>query len=176
MKFIKSFAVVAVLGLCAFEAHAAFSVSQVVLPGNNMTNILSPSINSPIRVLQITATSVTSANVSAMLVDTPTNSLTFTTPAYTNTISYATNYISSYTNFYGVGVSLTNLNLIDVTNNLVPASTNFYSNRISISAMANSSTIIGGSGPNGLNYFFNYGIWATNTGTVPITITVTYIQ
>lgn len=177
------------LGLCVSVSAFATSFSVTVLPGT-MTNLLSFSPNQgSLLIKQVILTSVgTSQSSSFQLIDTPTNALVFVNPAYSNRVSYATNFSnlpgSVYTNFYGVvqtntwisGVGpATNIwALVDITNNVVPASTNYYPVRLAGAAAAASTVIFGPNIGGQLNgYYFDQGIWATNTsasGTNLITI------
>ena len=176
------------LGLAVSFNAFALSFSVTVLPGT-MTNILSFSPNQgAVLVKQVTLTSLGTSASSFSLIDAPTNSLVFVNPAYSNRVSYATNFSnlpgSVYTNFYGVvqtntwiaGVgAATNIwALVDITNNIVPATTNYYPTRMSGASAANATVIFGPNVGGQLNgYYFDQGIWATNTsasGTNVITI------
>jgi hypothetical protein len=150
-------------------SSSAVTISSTLAIGT-MTNLLSV-YNGSAKVIQIAVTASTSTNAAVMLYDCPSNILTYINPAYTNTISYGTNYISSWTNFYGVVQSWTNTALYDVTNNLVLSTTNSYPARLSAATLANTTTYY-----NNQNYYFNQGVWATNTGPGVVTVTLTYQQ
>jgi hypothetical protein len=179
-KLILSAAIGVGISISAF----ATSFSVTVLPGT-MTNILSFSPNQgPVLVKQFVLTSVGVTGSSVQIVDCPSSSLSYVQAAYTNRVSYATNYVQVWTNFYGVvqsnnyvgGQLLTNYWLVDITNNLVPASINFYSVRAQLASAGNATVIFGP--PNGQGnvngYYFDNGIWATNTSTGTNLITIMY--
>lgn len=159
--------VAVILGLFTFQASALTS-SQTVFVGS-MTNAL-VLVNGSATISQIIVTATTATNVSVNIVDTPTNVLTYVVPAYTNSIQYATNYITSWTNFYGVAQSDTNIALI-TTNVAVASVTNNYPVRLSIAALASTSSTF-----SGVNYYFNNGVWLTNTGSGTAAVTITYRQ
>jgi hypothetical protein len=99
-------------------------------------------------------------------IDTPTNALTYTNAPYTGRYSYATNYISSWTNFYGVAASTTNIALIDATNTIA-ATTNTYPVRFTLSSTSGGSAAFPA-----LNSYFASGVWATNLSTNTAIITI----
>jgi hypothetical protein len=147
----------------------AITTTLTILPGT-YTNLLSVT-NGTLKITQIVLTAPGTTNVSALFVDAPTNSLLYTTPAFTNRLSYATNYITIWTNYYNVTNATTNIALIDVTNN-VAAATNNWPQRLSAAALAGTSTIY-----SGVNYYFLFGCWVTNTTVGSYeTVTVTYQQ
>jgi hypothetical protein len=160
----KKLFISALLGVSVITASAN-SVTTVLNPGV-FTNLLS-GFNQSVLVKQVVI-SANSTNAAAQLIDSPTNTLTYVNAAYTNTISYATNYVSSWTNYYGVTQSYTNLQLVDVSNP-VAASTNSYPVRMGVACLAGSTATYGN-----VNYYFNRGIWATNTSTGIATITIVY--
>jgi hypothetical protein len=164
----KLILLVAAMVLAANVSHAI--TTTLIIPPGVMTNLLSVT-NGTLKITQIIATSTTTTNASALFVDAPTNALTYTTPAFTNRLSYGTNYITTWTNYYGVVVSTTNIDLIDTTNT-VAAATNNWPQRLTVSALAGTSTVF-----SGVNYYFMFGCWVTNTTvSAPISITVTYVQ
>jgi len=154
----------------------AAQITLTVLPGT-MTNLLG-AVNGMAKVSQIIVAASTSTNVYGIqLIDTPTNQLGYATPAYSNTVSYATNNTgwSVYTNYFGVTTTITNFTLVDVTNNVVAATTNLYPIRAQISTLGGTSTRA-----DNVNYWFSTGIWVTNSGAVgtggPASVTITYQQ
>lgn len=159
----KNILISLVLGVSIITA-SALSVTTVVQP-NTMTNLLT-GFNQPFKLTQVIITANTN-NASVLMVDSITNALTYTNAAYTNILSYATNYIATWTNFYGTTNSTTNIALIDITNS-VAATTNSYPVRLGIAAVANASAKF-----DQVNYYFNNGIWATNTSSGIATITIT---
>ena len=163
--------IISIISAVAFGASAfAGSTTVTVVPGG-FTNLLTlfPGFA---YVQQVSVTASTATNVSVLILDTPTNSLTYVVPAYTNYVKYATNYFTYYTNYYGATTySYTNFALLTLTNS-TPQATNNYPVRISAAALANTTVTYGSVA--GLSYFFDYGIWATNTGSGNATITILY--
>lgn len=153
------------LGALVFSGLAN-TVTTTVNP-NGFVNLLTAFPGSTY-IKQVTI-SANTTNAAVLILDTPTNALTYVNPAYTNTISYATNYITSWTNFYGVAQSTTNIALIDVTNNVVASVTNSYPIRLSVSALASTTVPY-----NNVNTYFNRGIWATNSSSGVATVIITY--
>lgn len=165
----------------------SIKAAQITVQVNagTMTNILSfgPTLGS-VSVKQFSVTSVTGTNI-CQFVDTPTNLLVFATAAYTNIISYATNGVLVWTNFYGLaqsnnyvgGTLLTNYWLVDITNS-VAAATNAYPIRAVIGAGPSSPLTILSSafGPNFNQFYFDNGLWVTNSGVTASTaiVTITY--
>ena len=167
---IRSLLVSALIGLSVISSYAN-SISQTVYPGT-MTNLLSfgPNFGS-VNIKQFILTATTSTNASVALVDTTTNATSYVLPAYTNRLSYATNWNTTWTNFYGVVQTnpIPIVVLIDVTNNLVPATTNYYRTPITTAVGGNLSVVY-----QGVNYYFDQGLWVTNTGSGTSLITITY--
>jgi len=174
---------------------SALQITQTI-PPLGFSNIVTTFNNAPIKVTQIIVVCPTSTNTSGLLIDTPTNQLTYVNPAYQNIVSYATNYVSNltgsgspysgstylaqWTNYYGVvqsintnlstaGALVTNLFLVDVTNT-VAASTNLYAARVGVGAAYNNSPAVF----SGVNYYFQQGCWFTNTSTGTAQITLIY--
>lgn len=154
------------LGLAFAGSVLANSVTTVV-SNTAFVNLLS-GFNNSVQVSQILLTASNGTNTSLLVLDAPTNSLTYVNPAYSNTVSYATNYVTSWTNYYGVVSSTTNTALIDVANQAVASTTNSYP-YISIAASAGTTVNY-----SGVNYYFNRGIWATNNSGGVATVTITY--
>ena len=173
---------VSAIGICTTISAFANSFSVTVQPGT-MTNLfaLGPNQGSVLG-KQFIVTATTGTNFTAAIIDAPTNQLVFTTAAYTNTVRYATNGVLVWTNFYGVlqsnnyvgGSLLTNWWLVDITNNLVSAATNTYTVRLYVAAPANGSSTYGPVSGAVNGYYFDQGIWVTNTGPSVGTVTVVY--
>ena len=147
----------------------AISTSLTVLP-STMTNILTV-YNGSAQISQIIIANTDGTNTSVLLIDTPSTNLTYVTLPYTNTISYVTNLIVLNTDYYGNTWTYTNYELIDITNNLVAQTTNNYPIRIGVATAANTSSAY-----TGVNYYFNQGVWVTNTSSGKAQITITYRQ
>lgn len=162
-----------IVGVAALFAtlniHAA-SVSLSLTAGT-MTNFALLLSNAPVKVTAITLTSATTNVVNNIqFVDTPTNTLVYTNLAYSNLLSYATNYVSTWTNYYGRTNSITNLSLVDVTNSVAGA-TNNYPVRF-IGSVPTNSTVTA----QPLSAFFQNGLWVTNGGSGTAGITIQYQQ
>jgi hypothetical protein len=149
-----------------------FAASQsITIPSGTMTNF--PINGGSVKVTQIITTAAgTNYSTNIVFVDTPTNWLVFTNAAYSNTLSYATNYVITYTNYYGRTNNLTNIMLVDLTNNLVAATTNFFPQRVILSIPSNVASVK----YDQVNYYFNEGLWVTNSGPGAVSVTITYQQ
>lgn len=163
----KYFAIIA-LALALVVPVQAASTTVTIAPGgfSNLLSNFRGSANVSSVLLTASSTNIGQVN----FVDTYTNSLTYVSPAYSTISSYATNVITTWTNYYGVINSFTNIGLIDYTNS-VSASTNAFPIRFQAIANTNSSALYG----NQSLYFLN-GIWATNTALGTVTATITYTQ
>jgi hypothetical protein len=149
---------------------SAVSVSTTLPPGA-VFNLLTTSGNvGSFTVKQVGITATTGTNAVVALYDAPSTNISYINPAYTNRVSYGTNWNTSWTNFYGV--VQTNYSpvvaLIDITNT-VASSTNNYPTRIIAGAAANNSAVF-----SGVNYYFDMGVLVTNIGSGTATVTVTY--
>jgi hypothetical protein len=168
----------AAIGFAAVAQAQNLAFSATVASGG-FTQIVSPNMSFKLSQLILTSTN----NATGVLVDTPTNSLTYVLGAYTNTISYLTNsaYLATnggynqftYTNYYGVVTSLTNATsssyvLVDVTNTVAQSTNNYPS--IAVACTTVPTTI------NNLNVTFYRGVWFTNTGSSTVTVSVTGIR
>lgn len=163
----KLIAIISLLAALAFSASAV-TLSQTIASGV-MTNIIGMA-GGPVRVTQVILVASTTNNASLQFVDTTTNWLLFTNSAYTNILSYGTNYVQTWTNYYGATNSVTNLAYYDVTNS-VAGTTNNLPIRISITAPTNGTSRF-----DNVNYYFVQGLWVTNNSTNPATLTVTFQQ
>jgi hypothetical protein len=129
-------------------------------------------LTGPIKVTQLVVTATTATNTAGLLIDSPTNTLTYTLSAYTNTVSYLTNLPTIYTNYFGVlstnaDSGGTNWVLVDV-NQSVAASTNSYPT-IGVASPASTATTI-----NNMNSYFFRGFGITNNSSGNMSVTVTY--
>ena len=166
MKKLLTF--VALIGLVAKLSAATVTIQ---LGAGAFTNIFGLN-NGSAKVTQFLLTSTATNIASVMVVDTPTNWLSFTNKAYTNIISYPTNYIAVWTNYYGATNYWTNLTLVDITNT-VAATTNSYPVRAYLTTATNSTLRV-----DQANYYFLDGVWVTNTTPNSSTafLTITYTQ
>lgn len=160
------------IGFAIGLTFSSYAASTSLSCSNTIFTNFSFLSQSPVKVLNVTITTPAATAGRFTFYDTPTNATFYTNAAYSNILSYATNYIAVWTNYYGATNYWTNKSLIDVTN-LVAGSTNNYNPEIDVYVPTNSSIQI----PN-VNALFSLGCWVTNTGTgtgVP-TITVQYQQ
>jgi hypothetical protein len=127
------------------------------------------------RITSMLITATTGTNVTATMYDTPTNSFSYVVPAYTNTISYLTNYPAVYTNYFGVTTTLTNSTggtnyvLVDVPNTVAQTTNNYVS--YGLAAPASTTVTVPSPGINMMR-----GAWITNTsasGIMSVTVVFT---
>lgn len=160
---------IAILLLMGIKAEAT-TTTVTCLPGTATNVFVGGAI-----VKQVVITATSSTNTLAWFFDTPVSTnFTYVVPAYSNTVSYATNVVYNNTNYNNYIQWFTNVGLIDQTNNIVPASTNFYPERIAMAALGGTSASIGT-----VNYQFINGMTVTNPTSAPggpVTVTVTYQQ
>jgi len=124
-----------------------------------------------LKVTQVILTASTATNTSVQLWDTYTNQTLFTNAAYSNILTYVTNYVSVWTNYYGVTNTVTNkASLVDITN-LVAGTTNSFNQVMVLSAPSNTTIKV-----DQVNYYFQNGIWITNTSSGNAVVTITYQQ
>jgi hypothetical protein len=169
MKLNKLFLTGLITAASLFASSAA-TISVTVAPGT-MTNLLG-SLSGPVKVTQVQLTAGGTTVTNVLVYDTPTNVTSFVQAAYTNSIVYGTNQITSWTNYWGNVNSTTNVALVIVTNNVVASVTNSYPLRLNLSALANTTTKF-----DSVNYYFLSGIWATNAvGDGSATFNITYQQ
>lgn len=155
----------------ALNSFSAQQTATVSIAGGGVTNLVNSLPSGAIQVSQITLLSTATTAGRALIYDCPTNVFMFTNAAYTQPISYATNWISTYTNYYGYTNSITNVALIDTTIT-VASNVNWYPLRFVGQAGTNSSATFNGS------WVFNRGIWATNAtiGGGVVQVQITYQQ
>lgn len=161
-KFILSLGLVA-----AFTLSSVASTLTTTVASGIMTN-LAP-VNAT-KVTQIIVNSSLTNGGTFQIYDTPTNSVVYTNLAYTNIITYGTNLVTTWTNYYGRTNAYTNLSVVDVTNS-VAATTN--TNTLVIAGNLPTNAVVK---YDNVNYYFTQGVWITNTGTAPLTFVVTYQQ
>jgi hypothetical protein len=155
--------------LAGFTAQVFGASGSFVLPAATYTNF--PTLLSGSA--KVTAVTLTTTNNSATVVfrDAYTNTFNFTNAAYIQTTSYVTNYITTWTNYFGYTNNVTNFALVDVTNT-IPATNYAFPIVLTLGAGTNSTVTY-----NPLVANFNYGIWMTNTTAGgSVTVTLTYSQ
>ena len=166
----KKYFLIAAL-LAATTAQAAQLTT--VITANATSNLLAAAtFRGSARVTDILISTPAATASALKFIDSPTVTNTYVSPAYTGITTYATNVITTYTNFFGVVNSVTNVQLVDVSTS-VSASTNNYPIRFQANVGTNTSVLY-----SGVDYQFVNGIWATNTasGTGSATVTITYQQ
>lgn len=162
----KLITVVSLIGAIAFSSFAE-STSTNINPGQFFP--LMSLKNGSASVKQIIITSTTATNSIIWFMDTSTNLPYRIIPPYTNTVSFLTNQITSYTNYFNVVNTYTNLVQLDATNNLVPLATNAIQPTVIAGSAASASTSFGG-----VNYNFHTGCWITNAGSGAAAVTITF--
>lgn len=165
----KKFLLSLVAGI-AFGFNAGAYTVSVIVPPAGATNIV-PSIGGIATVTQVLLSAPTATNTSIQIIDTLTNALQYVNPAYSNTVSYLTNYVYVYTNFYGTIETYSNIVQVDLTNNLVIATTNAYPMRVNMSTLASTSTR-----SDSIKYTFSSGILITNNSLGNAAVTITYTK
>ena len=175
----KNFIKKSLVGAAAIASTSVFAgTANVTLVSGGATNLLAFNANlGSVVIREITVAASGASNTTVAFYDGPTNlSLAYSWTAYTNSIRYATNITTYWTNFYGVVQTNTptgsNLVLETFTNNVVPAGTNLYPVRMVVSSAAGTTTTYSGPIGSGLGIPFINGINVTNlsSGTAVITI------
>lgn len=166
---LKKLFLVSSLTLSTLFSVSEASTLSISIPAGTAINLM-PNFSST-KITQIIATAAgTNYTTNLLVYDCPTNVFAYTNAAYTNIISYATNYISTWTNYYGATNSVTNISLVDATNN-VAAQSNSYPQRMNLAFPSNSVTRL-----DNVNYYFYITPWVTNVGPGAISLTVTFQQ
>lgn len=145
----------------------AASLTTTIQSGG-YSNLLGLLQGRPATVSAIAVTSQATNSARLRIYDSPTNTVWYTNAAYVSEGIYATNYIQTYTNYYGATNSITNVALVhySVTN---AAAGYTYPLRFDGIAATNSTAIY-----DGVNYYFINGVWGTNASVGAVTVTVTY--
>lgn len=160
----KSLTVVGLLVATSLCASATSFSTNIVATGVFQFTIGSA------KVTQLVISAPANNTTAIAAIDTSTNSLTNIVSAYSNTASYQTNLITTWTNYYGVVDSFTNVAQVSYSN-FVAAVTNFYPTRIAVNVGTNQTVKF-----DQVNYYFNSGVLVTNTGAGTATVTITYQQ
>lgn len=155
-----------IVGLMLASSVFADSTSSFTLHTGTLTGIYT---NGPIRVTGFTIIAPTATNCLIQAIDSGNGMATWTNAAYTNTISWASNNIVVWTNYYGIVDYTTNLNLIDVTNNLVAGSTNNWPVKFSAAVAAGGASTV-----SGVTYTFFNGLYVTNASAGDVTVVFQY--
>lgn len=160
-KFITLLFIALLLGMVSSKA----ATTTILVNAGSCTNLLGFAA----RVTQVLVSAPTVTNTSVLLIDAPTNVLTFVQPAFTNVLTYATNVVNSYTNYFGVPTLITNYGALVDMPNAVAASTNLYPQRLSLAALAGTTITA-----DNVNYYFGTGVTVTNNSTGSANVTITY--
>ena len=141
------------------------TLSLTIAPNSGPTNLLAP-FNGAAKITQLVVTA-NSNTATLYFIDTPAPIISYTNAAYTGYTRYPTNYVFSWTNFYGVVNSTTNIALATITNT-VAATTNLYPVRITAVAGTSATKY------DNVNYYFNSGVYVTNGSSSSAVVTVTF--
>jgi hypothetical protein len=161
-KLILSLVLVAstsVFAATTFTTNLA-TTAGFIIPGSQAGSVLS----------YVLLSSDSTHTGSALLFDSPGNWTTQTNAAYSYNSVYATNYITTWTNYYGATNSITNLALVTVSNYTAAANVSLTP-KLSLSIGTNASAQY-----TGLNIEFRSGIVVTNTSGGTIGLTIGYVQ
>ena len=153
-------------------ATAVYAASTTItVPANTSSNLFTVNQSGYGKITSIIAGNANpSGTVTLSLWDNSTASLWITNPAYSSIVSYATNYILSWTNYFGVVNSWTNFSLANYTNS-VAATSNAIPFKATITVPAAGSIVL-----NPVSYIFDTGAWITNSSSSNATITVNFTQ
>lgn len=110
--------------LTALSVNAVTSVTTITSSATT-TNALLPTAQ--LYVSQITVANATAVTNTLAFYDAPTNVLAWTRAAYTNTVTFSTNIVQTFTNFSGVTQSVTNAAVYTVSNPVAAATSNYKS-------------------------------------------------
>lgn len=164
----KKFIIIAAIGFAAFITNAQNSVSLNILP-NTFTNLLSVNAGG-VKVTALTAARDAAGTATLRFIDNNTNSLTWTNQAYTRTFKYATNVVTTWTNYFGATNYMTNISLVTGSQSM-PATNGLITPTVSLTAPASDTLVL-----NPVEYVFRRGIWVTNQGASNALVTITYQQ
>lgn len=164
----KKFITIGLLALSLVSVKAA-SITVTLLNGAATNLSVANQINAPVVVTTVLL-SANTTNSSVQFLDAPAMALTYTIAAYTNTLTYASNVISSYINYFGATNTTTNLQAVTTVLTNAAVTTNFQT-RFQASALASTTYTI-----DGANYNFNNGVLITNNSSGIATITINYLK
>ena len=125
-------------------------------------------LSGPVKITQFVLTSSATNYATLRFYDAPGNSTIYTNPATIDVQTYATNLITTYTNFFGVTNSITNLVIVDIARTNV-ATTNTYDVRMVATVPTNTTQVI-----DGVNYYFQNGVLVSNIAGGYANFTITY--
>ena len=163
----KIISLIALLCFTAVVSQAANTVISITSGAmSNVPTLLSASCQVKNIILQPAAGNAGSC----MFYDTSYPSNGYTNAAYIGVSRYATNYVTTWTNYYGVVNSTTNVALYTLTNTVAQVTSTFPP-LLSLATATNTSTEF-----QNMNTTFVRGIGVTNTSSGTITLTITYVQ
>lgn len=160
-KLLLSLITSAAVTLGAYADSGTWTIAN-----GNMSNLLT----APVKITSVIYQSSTTNTATFAAVDSPSATFTNILAGFSTITQKATNYITTYTNFFGVSNSFTNLALISATNTIT-AQTNVYPTQFTLSAATNAQARV-----DNANFYFVNGFTVTNSGAGPVTITVNYNQ
>jgi len=122
----------------------------------------------PVVINRIDVANATANTATITFIDAPGSTLTFTTAAYTNRLTYSTNIVTSWTAITGVTYTETN-NVVYTIPNTVAAATNSFRALTTLTVPANSTASWI---PTGFSGYAAFGLAATNN--IALTATINY--
>lgn len=155
--------------LATISASAATFNTTATCAVNSVTNVPTY-MGGGFYLISAQVSSVANNSATIALFDTAFTGLAQTNPAYSSITSYVTNYINSWTNFYGATNYWTNRTLIDVSN-YVAGATNALSPDYVWVCPTNSTLVL-----QNLNNRFQNGVSITNMAGGSATVVLTYTQ
>lgn len=159
---------ISILTALAFTLTSVFAIDDVrSLSANSTTSIAT----SGIYLASVQIQNATGAAAVVRLIDAPSTTLTYTRGSFTLPLSYATNYVTTYTNINGVTTSVTNA-AIFTTTQTIAATTNSYKTVQLLNVPANSTTTW--TPVNGA--YMIYGLTSTNDAAVTATFSYATIR
>jgi len=161
MKKLTSIVFGALLISSAISLEAAIQVSSIPAAATNILQTV------PIQLQSVSIANGTTNALTIALIDAPSTSMTYTTSAYTNWVSFPTNIVLVFTNINGVVETRTNSALF-TTPNTISALTNNY-RMLNLTVVPASSTVTWQ--PSGGAYC-SFGLLVTNS--VAATVTLNY--
>ena len=153
-------ALIAGIMLATLPVKAA-TINMTIPSAVNITNIISSNSTA---VAAITIANPGSTILTVKFFDTPYTNLTYTNAAFTNSYSYVTNYLTTYTNFSGVVSTNTNSAIFTTTRGFTNTGRAYPSLSFSIGA---SNTFV--YYPSTAGYVFGSGVAVTNSTNCSIT-------
>lgn len=147
------------------------AVATLTIAPGVMTNVPFLGGVSSAKITQFVLTSSGTNYGQVSVIDTFTNRFFYTNSAYSNILTYVTNYVSTWTNYYGYTNNVTNsASLVDITNSVAGTTNSFPTNMV-VSVGTNATTTVNNPG-----IVFRDGVWVTNGSGSTLSLVVTYQQ